>query len=256
MIHYTNTTLPDPPQPLRILHHRKLQILRLVRHPCQSRILARHFISHRRCQPFQAPCHLERLVQVLVQLIFQLVVRGGRVKLVPRAGVFARPLLARHGFGRGRGGVWRRVGSCAESFAGVLDVHEGFGAIHAFHGVALVDLVFLRLPFGFLPFSTVSQSVSIALCIYTTHAYLVPDDGGTKDASAEGFQFCSLVFRTLVVGLGHVEVSLRVGDPFCRGVIPSVLNGQLDDSPDWSASLAIVPLADSSACLANATAFL
>lgn len=163
MIHYTNTTLPDSPQPLRILHHRKLQILRLVRHPGQPRILARDFISHRRCQPFQSPCHLERLVQVLVQLIFQLVVRGGRVKLVPRAGVFARPLLARHGFGRGRGGVWRRVGSCAESFAGVLDVHEGFGAIHAFHGVALVDLVFLRLPFGFLPFSTVSH---VSLCVY------------------------------------------------------------------------------------------
>lgn len=79
--------------------------------------------------------------------------------------------------------------------------------------MALIDLVLLRLAFSVLV--CVCLSVSMYRTEKRRYACLVPDDGGTKDASVERLEFCRLVFCTLVIGLGHVEVSLRVGDPFC-----------------------------------------
>jgi len=48
---------------------------------------------------------------------------------------------------------------------------------------------------------------------YRGRAYLVPDNDGSEDTSVQLLQLPSLVFGSLVVGLGHIEISLRVGDP-------------------------------------------
>lgn len=69
--------------------------------------------------------------------------------------------------------------------------------------MTLVDFIFLCGPFGVLYLAAVDG---------WTH--LVPHNDGTEDTLVELFKLARLVFGTLIIRLGHVEVSLRVGNAF------------------------------------------
>jgi hypothetical protein len=45
--------------------------------------------------------------------------------------------------------------------------------------------------------------------------HLVPRNDRPEDTLIELLQFASTIFGALIVGFGHIEISLRVGDAFC-----------------------------------------
>jgi hypothetical protein len=63
---------------------------------------------------------------------------------------------------------------------------------------------------------------------YSDPAYFVPDNDGSEDTSVQLLQLSSLIFGSLVVGLGHIEISLRVGDPLCLDQRSSTTLNKLD----------------------------
>jgi hypothetical protein len=201
----TSARLLDPLEPLGVLPHRKLEILRLARDPPQTLILTCHLVPHGRRELLESLGHLVRLVQVLVELILELVVRRGRFDLVLGPSILARLRLSGEGNAGGRAAI---VGSSGrtEPLASVGNVGDGLVAIGTLVEVTLVDLVFLRLAFALLRCQLSARG--------ELETDLVPDHHGSENALVELFELGRLVLGTQVIGFGHVEVALRVGDAF------------------------------------------
>jgi hypothetical protein len=141
------SSLPTSPlQPLSVLENSQIESPGLIVDPNQPLVVSIDFLPGSHSQPLERPRYFQSLVQILINLIFELIIALCRFELITRSSLLTS-----------LDSSWFRTrvltfpeGSTVETSMSVLNIRSGLFTILSFFKMTIKDPFFLSLSFPFL----------------------------------------------------------------------------------------------------------